>query len=132
MDHPDYSPLEPIAALATPWGQSALALVRVSGAGSLGLLEALFEPPGALRAAPGHAAVHGRLRDPAGGEPVDEVLVIVYRAPRSFTGEESAEITTHGSPLIVGRVLDCFPARASGRPGPASSPCAPSSTVGWT
>jgi tRNA modification GTPase len=37
---------------------------------------------------------------------VDEVLVIVYRAPRSFTGEESAEICTHGSPLITARVLD--------------------------
>jgi tRNA modification GTPase len=115
MDHPDYSPLEPIAALSTPWGQSALALVRVSGAGSLGLLEALFDPSGALQAAPGHAAIHGRLRDPAGGELVDEVLVIVYRAPRSFTGEESAEICTHGSPLIVGRVLDLLN-RAGFRP----------------
>ena len=115
MDRPDYSPLEPIAALSTPWGQSALALVRVSGAGSLGLLEALFEPPGALRAAPGHTAVHGRLRDPAGGELVDEVLVMAYRAPRSFTGEESAEICTHGNPLIVGRVLEMLN-RAGFRP----------------
>jgi tRNA modification GTPase len=115
MDRPDYSPLEPIAALSTPWGQSALALVRVSGAGSLERLAALFEPPGVLQAAPGHAAVHGRLRDPAGGELVDEVLVIVYRAPRSFTGEESAEICTHGSPLIVGRLLDVLN-RAGFRP----------------
>ncbi len=116
MDHLDYSPREPIAALSTPWGQSALALVRVSGAGSLELLAGLFEPAGALRAAPGHAAVHGRLRDPTtGGEPVDEVLVIVYRAPRSFTGEESAEICTHGSPLIVSRVLDLLH-RAGFRP----------------
>jgi tRNA modification GTPase len=115
MDHLDYSPHEPIAALSTPWGQSALALVRVSGAGSLELLAGLFEPAGALQAASGHAAVHGRLLDPeAGGEPVDEVLVIVYRAPRSFTGEESAEICTHGSPLIVGRVLDLL-ARAGFR-----------------
>jgi len=107
MERLDYSLHEPIAALSTPWGRSALALVRVSGAGSLELLAGLFEPSGALQAASGHAAVHGRLRDPAaGGEPVDEVLVIVYRAPRSFTGEESAEICTHGSPLIVGRVLD--------------------------
>ncbi len=116
MDRLDYSPREPIAALSTPWGQSALALVRVSGTGSLGLLAGLFEPAGALQTAPGHAAVHGRLRDPgAGGEPVDEVLVIVYRAPRSFTGEESAEICTHGSPLIVGRVLDLL-SRAGFRP----------------
>jgi tRNA modification GTPase len=116
MDRLDYFPREPIAALSTPWGRSALALVRVSGTGSLELLAGLFEPAGALQAAPGHAAVHGRLRDPqAGGEPVDEVLVIVYRAPRSFTGEESAEICTHGSPLIVGRVLDLL-GRAGFRP----------------
>jgi tRNA modification GTPase len=116
MDRLDYFPREPIAALSTPWGRSALALVRVSGTGSLELLAGLFEPAGALQAAPGHAAVHGRLRDPqAGGEPVDEVLVVVYRAPRSFTGEESAEICTHGSPLIVGRVLDLL-GRAGFRP----------------
>ena len=116
MDRLDYSPHEPIAALSTPWGQSALALVRVSGAGSLGLLSGLFDPASALTAAPGHAAVHGRLRDPAaGGENIDEVLVIVYRAPRSFTGEESAEICTHGSPLIVGRVLGLL-SRAGFRP----------------
>jgi tRNA modification GTPase len=116
MDRLDYSPQEPIAALSTPWGQSALAVVRVSGAGSLALLAGLFEPAGALKEASGHAAVHGRLRDPqAGGEPVDEVLVVVYRAPRSFTGEESAEICTHGSPLIVGRVLDVLH-RAGFRP----------------
>jgi tRNA modification GTPase len=116
MDRWDYSPNDAIAALSTPWGQSALAVVRVSGTGSLGLLAGLFEPSGALREASGHAAVHGRLRDPeAGGEPVDEVLVIVYRAPRSFTGEESAEICTHGSPLIVGRVLDVLH-RAGFRP----------------
>ena len=116
MDRLDYSPHEPIAALSTPWGQSALALVRVSGAGSLGLLAALFEPASALGSASGHAAVHGRLRDPAaGGSSIDEVLVIVYRAPRSFTGEESAEICTHGSPLIVGRVLELL-SRAGFRP----------------
>jgi tRNA modification GTPase len=116
MDRLDYSPHEPIAALSTSWGQSALALVRVSGAGSLGLLAGLFQPAGALQAAAGHTAVHGHLRDPAaGGEPVDEVLVFVYRAPRSFTGEESAEICTHGSPLIVGRVLGLL-SRAGFRP----------------
>ena len=116
MDRLDYSPHDAIAALSTPWGQSALALVRVSGAGSLGLLSGLFDPASALTAAPGHAAVHGRLRDPAaGGENIDEVLVIVYRAPRSFTGEESAEICTHGSPLIVGRVLELL-SRAGFRP----------------
>ena len=107
MDRLDYSPTDAIAALSTPWGQSALAAVRVSGPGSLALLAPLFSPAAALRAAPGHGAVHGHLLDPArGGERIDEVLLVVYRAPRSFTGEEGAEIFTHGSPVIVRRVLD--------------------------
>jgi tRNA modification GTPase len=108
MDRLDYSPNDAIAALSTPWGQSALAAVRVSGPGSLRLLAPLFSPAAALEAAPGHGAVHGRLLDGRGGESIDEVLVVVYRAPRSFTGEEGAEIFTHGSPVIVRRVLDAL------------------------
>ena len=116
MDRLDYSPHDAIAALSTPWGQSALAVIRVSGAGSLRLLAGLFEPARALAAAPGHGAVRGHLLDPAsGGERVDEVLVLVYRAPRSFTGEEAAEICTHGSPVIASRVLDILN-RAGFRP----------------
>ncbi len=116
MDRLDYSPHDAIAALSTPWGQSALAVIRVSGAGSLRLLAGLFEPARALAEAPGHGAVRGHLLDPAsGGERVDEVLVLVYRAPRSFTGEEAAEICTHGSPVIASRVLDILN-RAGFRP----------------
>jgi tRNA modification GTPase len=105
MERNEYNAAEPIAALATPWGQSALAVVRVSGPGSLGLLERVCTAP--LQEAPGHSLRRGRLIDRFSKppEPIDEVLVAVYRAPRSFTGEEAAEIFTHGSPVILRRVL---------------------------
>jgi tRNA modification GTPase len=105
MERNEYNTAEPIAALATPWGQSALAVVRVSGPGSLGLLERVCTAP--LQEAPGHSLRRGQLIDRFSKppEPIDEVLVAVYRAPRSFTGEEAAEIFTHGSPVILRRVL---------------------------
>lgn len=116
MDRLEYSPHDPIAALATPWGESALAVIRVSGPGSLVRLRGLFSPAGALETAAGGSIVHGRLLDPeAGGETVDEVLVAVYRAPRSYTGEEGAEICTHGSPGLVRRALELL-GRAGFRP----------------
>jgi len=119
MDRLDYSPHDAIAALATPWGVSALATVRVSGPGSLARLAPLFEPAGALAAAGGRCTVHGRLLDPeAGGEVVDEVLLVVYRAPRGFTGEEGAEIFTHGSPAIVRRVLSLLSRAGFRQAGP--------------
>jgi tRNA modification GTPase len=105
-----------IAACATPWGMGALAIIRVSGADALDKLSALFRPrrpagsggggSGSLNKAPGHTLKYGLMVDPDSGEEIDEVLVGVYHAPRSYTGENSAEIICHGSPAIVGRLLD--------------------------
>jgi tRNA modification GTPase len=121
MSERDFYPEDSIAALATPWGESALAVIRVSGRDSLSRLAPLFRPrsgPG-LSEAEGNTLVHGFLYGPrADGRPgatgdafddpelLDEVMVAVYRAPRSFTGEEGAEIFTHGSPAIIARVLE--------------------------
>jgi tRNA modification GTPase len=95
-----------IAALSTPWGESALAVIRVSGPGSLERLQPLFRPAGggSLLAAGGHTLLHGFVQ--AAEEPIDEVLIAVFRAPRSYTGEDGAEVFTHGSPAIVTRVLE--------------------------
>jgi tRNA modification GTPase len=96
-----------IAACATPWGMGALAIVRISGCDSLKKLSPLFRSGGGgLTAAPGHSLKLGEIIDPAGGEVIDEVLVGVYHAPRSYTGEDGAEIICHGSPAIVRRLLD--------------------------
>jgi len=112
MDTNSFYPQDSIAALATPWGESALAVIRVSGVHSLRLLDSLFRPacPGrpTLVDLPGHTVHHGAIMAAEGeGEPeiVDDVLVAVYRGPKSFTGEDGAEIFCHGSPVIIRRVL---------------------------
>jgi tRNA modification GTPase len=108
---------ECIAACATPWGMGALAIIRVSGADALEKLSGLFkprrharhvrkEPGGSLTAVPGHTLKFGVIFDPESGEEIDEVLVGVYHAPKSYTGENSAENICHGSPAIVKSLLD--------------------------
>jgi tRNA modification GTPase len=114
MEKPEALLQDAIAACATPWGMGALAIIRVSGLDALDRLSALFTTrrvPGreagpSLAASPGHTLKRGILFDPASGEAIDEVLVAVYHAPRSYTGENSAEIICHGSPAIVSRLLD--------------------------
>ncbi|MCX7023584.1 MAG: tRNA uridine-5-carboxymethylaminomethyl(34) synthesis GTPase MnmE [Spirochaetes bacterium] len=93
-----------IVACATPPGAGALALVRLSGPGSLDLLAGRFSRPLAIRDAPGHSVVYGRILD-ASGSTADEVTVSVFRSPRSYTGEDSADIVCHGSAVVVDAVL---------------------------
>ena len=97
------SPDDPIVALATPAASSALAVIRVSGAGCLRLLSPLSRAAQDLAALPGHTIHRMRLRD--GEEDVDDVLLAVYHAPRSYTGEESAEIFCHGSLPVIQHLL---------------------------
>lgn len=94
----------PIAAIATAVGPAALAVIRVSGSGCVRLLSSRFSRPDALRSAAGHTLHHGAVHD-GENRVVDEVLVAVYRAPASYTGEESAEVFCHGSPAGVRRVF---------------------------
>jgi tRNA modification GTPase len=97
----NYGDTEPIAAAATAAG--ALALIRTSGTGSLELLAAIFSRPAALRAAAGNTVIHGWITGENG--PVDETLVSVYRAPRSYTGEEGADISCHGGGAVTRAVM---------------------------
>lgn len=99
-------PGHPIAAIATPVGVGALAIVRISGAGVLDIADRVFRKAhgdGKLAEAAGYTAYFGRLYD--GEEMVDEVIALVFRSPRSFTSEEMVEFTCHGGPVVVGRVL---------------------------
>ncbi len=100
-----YSTYDPIAALATPWGESAIAVIRTSGKESLAILEKHFRGRAPLSSAKGNTLRHGYVFDPETGDKIDEVLVTVYREPRSYTGEDSAEILCHGSPVIVRTIL---------------------------
>ncbi len=98
----------PIVALATVPGKSALAVLRASGAGCVELLSSCFSGSAALLSAPGRSLVHGRILDPGTRESIDDVIVAVFRAPRSPTGEDQVEISCHGSPSVVRRILACL------------------------
>lgn len=97
---------DPIAAPATPFGTSALAVVRTSGEGSIDLIAGLSESPRDVEEAAGHTLVYTRLIDPADRSELDEVVLGIYRKPRSYTGEDMAEIFCHGSTAGLRRILE--------------------------
>ncbi len=92
-----------IAALCTPAGKSALAVIRVSGPKVLTITGMLF-PSLKLTKLKTHTLHFGLLKD--GNQVIDEAVVSIFRSPKSFTGEDVAEISCHGSPYIVNKVMD--------------------------
>lgn len=94
-----------ICAISTSPGMGAIAVLRLSGDGCISLTEQIFESPSGkhLSVAKGNTVHFGSIRD--GKELIDEVLVTIFRAPHSFTGEESVEISCHGSVYIQQRLL---------------------------
>ncbi len=106
MDNTGYTPEEPIAAVATALAPAALGIIRVSGKNSIQLLSKIFSRPKALNAAAGNTIVYGWIVEPQNGGRIDEVLVSVFRAPKSFTGEEMAEISCHGGTAVVTKIFN--------------------------
>jgi tRNA modification GTPase len=107
MNSSGYGDDAPILAVATPPGESALALIRTSGKGAVGLVASVFSRARTLEDAPGNSVVHGWIVAPRGeGQAkIDDVLISVYRSPRSFTGEEGADISCHGGSGTVRAIL---------------------------
>src|SRR5260221_41768 len=101
-----------IAALATPAGTSAIAVVRASGPQVAELVRAIFGSP-----PPPRQAQHADYRD-LGGALTDDVLFTYFAGPNSFTGEDTVEISCHGNPFIAQKILEdlfargCRPAEA--------------------
>ena len=95
-----------IAAISTPSGKGGVALIRVSGEGAVELCEKVFIPKSkeSLTEIPVRRAVWGDIVK--GGEVIDDGMAIVFRAPASYTGEDTVEITCHGGVLITERVLE--------------------------
>ncbi len=93
-----------IAAIATPPGAGGVGMVRLSGPEALPILERMFVPArrGAWRP---YRMRYGHVVTPA-GERVDEALAVYFRGPRSFTAEDVVEISCHGGPLVLARVLE--------------------------
>ncbi len=94
-----------IVALATPSGAGAIAIIRVSGPDALKIVSPLFNAKSRkeLSEQPTHTLHLGNIMD--GERTIDEVLVSVFRAPKSYTGEETVEISCHGSPYIQQEII---------------------------
>lgn len=111
MSDTAYTPEEPIAAIATALAPAALGIVRCTGTGVIELLSKVFSRPKALISAAGNTIVYGWIVEPdegtgeAAGSSIDQVLVSVFRGPRSFTGEDMVEISCHGGPGMVTEIF---------------------------
>ena len=95
-----------IAAIATAYGRAALGIIRLSGEGAVSVAEAVFRPQkgGLLRDSGPHRLVLGAVVDEE-GRALDQVLCTYALAPRSFTGEDTAEFQCHGSPAALQELL---------------------------
>ncbi|MCL2209536.1 MAG: tRNA uridine-5-carboxymethylaminomethyl(34) synthesis GTPase MnmE [Treponema sp.] len=96
-----YGDDSPIAAFSTAVGNGALSLIRCSGKGSIELISSVFTPQ-KIKEASGNTIIHGWIIN--GGEKIDEVLVSVFRSPKSYTGEDSVDISCHGG-FTTGRAV---------------------------
>ncbi|MGZ8399195.1 MAG: tRNA uridine-5-carboxymethylaminomethyl(34) synthesis GTPase MnmE, partial [Gemmatimonadales bacterium] len=92
---------DPIVALATPPGRSALALIRLSGTGALEVAERVIA---GFRRDPARLATLATFRDPA-GEPIDRGLYTVFPGPDSYTGDDMVELSCHGGLQVPARLL---------------------------
>ncbi len=97
-----------IIALATPPGTGAIAVIRLSGPQAIAIADARFRAASGkeLGTCPGHTVQLGSILK--GERELDEVLVTVFKGPRSYTGEDVVEISCHGSPFIQQEILQLF------------------------
>ena len=102
-----YNITDTICALSTPPGSGAIAVIRLSGKDSFTICSKLFQPSNptfSWRKALPYSIHHGSIS--GGEEPIDEVLISIFKAPQSYTGEDVVEISCHGSEFIQQLLLD--------------------------
>ena len=101
------SDTDTIAAIATPRGLGGIGVIRISGDRALAVVRTLFRPVRGDTYDPkrSHSLTHGHIRVPSTGEVVDEVLVAYFRPPRTYTGEQLLEVSTHGGDVVLRTVL---------------------------
>ncbi len=93
---------ETIVALSTPQGKGAIAVIRLSGENSFEIINALFTGKN-LSEQPSHTIHFGKIIE--GKNIVDEVLISIFKSPNSYTGEDVAEISCHGSSYIIEKII---------------------------
>lgn len=93
-----------ICAIATPPGVGGIAVIRISGFEAIKTAQKLWNGKSLTRSQT-HTAHLGRIIDPVTGETIDEAVATVYRAPRSFTGQDTVELSIHGSRWLQSHIL---------------------------
>lgn len=114
--HQPYIPGDTIAAVATPPGEGGVAIVRISGKNAFEIASKIFSKT--IHTHKSHTAHYGQIKN-FQDEHIDDVLVLIMRGPRSYTGEDTVEVHCHGGSLITRRVFEVIlqaGARAA-RPG---------------
>ena len=99
------SEYDTIAALATPLSTAGIGIIRVSGDESVSLVDKIYKGRATLTSYEPNTINYGHIVD-TNGDTVDEVLVSVFRAPHSYTGEDSVEINCHGGIYVLKKVLE--------------------------
>lgn len=94
-----------IAAISTPLGEGGISIIRLSGQESIDIVRKIFRGKD-LSKVPTHTINYGKIVDPVDGHVVDEVLVSVMRAPKTYTTEDVVEINCHGGLLVTKKVLE--------------------------
>lgn len=100
-------PSDPICAIATSPGKGAIGVVRLFGEGALEVAAKVWRGKDPRRIKGGRFTL-GEVVDPKTGEAIDQALLLVFRAPHSYTGEDGVEFQTHGSPAVLRRVLEAL------------------------
>jgi tRNA modification GTPase len=111
------TPRDTIAAISTPAGEGAIALIRISGENAIGVADRIYRGKEKPSEFPSHTQRLGEIFE--SDRLIDQVMLSVHRAPATYTGEDLVEIGCHGGILVTARVLEaCFHAGArSARPG---------------
>lgn len=111
------TPRDTIAAISTPAGEGAIALIRISGEDALGVADRIYRGKEKPSEFPSHTQRVGEIFQAE--QLIDQVVLSVHRAPASYTGEDLVEISCHGGILVTARVLEaCLHSGArSARPG---------------
>jgi len=94
-----------ITAVATPIGEGAISIIRVSGEDAFRVVDTIFRGKTKISFAASHTIHYGKIVDDK-NVVIDDVLISVFRGPNSYTGEDSVEISTHGNSLITKRILE--------------------------
>ncbi|MBM4277189.1 MAG: tRNA uridine-5-carboxymethylaminomethyl(34) synthesis GTPase MnmE [Deltaproteobacteria bacterium] len=97
---------ETIAAISTPFGESGIGIVRLSGPMAEPIARRLFKPKKNQSLFISHRFHHGEIIDPSNGHSVDEVLLVLMRSPKTYTREDIVEIQCHGGYLVLQKVLE--------------------------